>query len=507
MKKTATVLMVITILSKVMGFAREMSLGYFYGTGAITDAFLIAFTIPGVLFNFVSNGVTTGYIPMFTRIESEEGREKAHRFTANLTNILLIIALIVCVIGLVFTEPIVRIFAAGYTGERLQYTVYFTRFMMFSVFAIGTSSVFRGYLNQHGSFVVPASTGFIMNFFTIGAIILSARFHNLRYLAIGGVAAQIIQYIAFPAAAKKSGYTHSAVLDFSDKHVRAIVMLALPIIVGVAVQDINRIVDNSLASIIMEEGGVTILTFANRMVGFVSGIVIISITTAIYPTLSRLANQRKITEMKDTFRQSMSMMNLLVFPAVTGLMIFSTPIVNLLFGRGKFGPEAVVLTGSALTFNAPSLLGMSIREVLARMFYSLRDTRTPAVNAVITVILNITFSVALSFFIGLNGLALGTTIATILGAVLLFYVLRVRLRGLSLTRLIGSTVKILVASVLMGLAGYAFYRFMAGSIGDNLRLLLSIVISAGVYGVLILLLRVEEARQMLDLVQARIRRK
>ena len=137
----------------------------------------------------------------------------------------------------------------------------------------------------------------------------------------------------------------------------------------------------------------------------------------------------------------------------------------------------------------------------------MRDTRTPAVNAVITVILNITFSVALSFFIGLNGLALGTTIATILGAVLLFYVLRVRLRGLSLTRLIGSTVKILVASVLMGLAGYAFYRFMAGSIGDNLRLLLSIVISAGVYGVLILLLRVEEARQMLDLVQARIRRK
>lgn len=507
MRKTAIVLMVITILSKILGFGREMVLANYYGTGIVTDTFIIAFTIPTILFNFVSTGVMTGFIPMFTRIESEEGRPKALRFTSNLTNILLIIAFGVFVFGMIFTQPVVKLFAFGFTGEKLALAVYFTRFMMGSVFAIAVSAVYRGYLNQHNNFVVPATTGFIMNVFTIGAIILSAWNQNLIYLAVGAMFAQIIQYVAFIPAVRRTGYRHYPILDFHDSNVRTIVMLALPIIVGVAVQDLNKIVDSNLASFIMRDGGVAILTFANRMIGFVSGIVIISITTAIYPSLSRLAAARNVSAMKDTFRESLSMMNILVMPAVVGFILFSVPIVSLLFGRGAFTEEAVRNTGMVLAIFAPGLLGIAIRDVTSRMFYAMHDTKTPAVNAVITVFLNILFSIIFALFMGLNGLALGTTLATFIGAALLLYVLRVRLQGLYLSSLVGSTVKITVASILMGAIAYAFYSFTGDFFSDNLRLLVSIALAAGSYAVFILVLRVEEARQLIDIVKNRMKRK
>lgn len=507
MKKTAFVLMAITILSKILGFGREMVLANYYGAGTITDAFIIAFTIPTLLFNFVSTGLMTGFIPMFTRIETEKGRPEALRFTSNLTNILLLIALAVFAFGMVFTPFVVKIFAFGFTGEKLELAVYFTRYMMVSVFAIAVSSVYRGYLNQHGNFVVPASTGFIMNVFTIAAIMLSAWYQNLMYLGIGAAFAQIIQYVAFVPAVRRTGYRHFRILDFSDPNVRSIVLMALPIIVGVAVQDVNRIVDNNLATLILEDGGVAILTFANRLVGFVSGIVIISITTAIYPILSRLAIQRDIPAMKTTFRESLSMMNILVMPSVVGLVLFSEPIVSLLFERGEFTAEAVRQTGMVLALYAPSLLGLAISNVLSRMFYALHDTRTPAVNAVITVIMNIVFSILFALFMGIRGLALGTTVATILGALLLLYILRVRMRGLSLKVLVGSTVKITIASLVMGAVSYAFYIYSAGFLGDSLRLLFAIAAAGLVYVVLILLLRVEEAHQLAGIIGRKFKRK
>ena len=506
MRKTAFVLMLITILSKVLGFGREMVLANYYGTGMVTDTFLIAFTIPSVLFNFISTGVMTGFIPMFTRLEGQEGRQKALRFPSNLTNILLVLAIGIFAIGMIFTQPIVKIFAAGFTGEKLALAVYFARFMMISVFGMAVSSVYRGYLNQHGNFVIPASTGFIMNVFTIAAIVLSAIRQDLLFLAVGAAFAQIIQYVGFIPAVRKTGYRHYRILDFSDPAVRSIVLLALPIIVGVAVQDVGRIVDNTLASYIMEDGGVSILTFANRLIGFVSGIVIISITTAIYPTLSRQASKRDIPAMKDTFRESISMMSILVFPAVVGLMLFATPIISLLFERGEFDAQAVHLTGMALAIYAPSLIGLAFRDVLARMFYSMHDTKTPAVNAVISVVLNVILSVLFATFMGLNGLALGTTVSTIIGALLLLFVLRVRLRGLSLSMLVSGTMKITAASILMGAVSFAFFYYTQGVFSQNLRLLLSIGIAAVVYGVLILVLRIDEARQLVEIVTRKTRK-
>ncbi len=506
MQKTAFLLMIITILSKILGFGRELVMANFYGTGDVANAFIVAFTIPTVLFNFIGVGVTTGYIPMLSRIEKEQGIDSGHRFTSNLLNLLMLIAVVICALGIIFAQPLVKLFAWGFTGEVLALATYFTRFMMVAVFGAALSAVFRGYLNYKDNFIVPASTGFIMNIFTISAIVLSATQKNLLFLAAGAGFAQLVQYVFFAPSVKKAGYVHSKYLNWKDPHVKYLVMLALPIIVGVAVADINTMIDRLLASLIAEKG-IAVLTYANRLLGFVSGIVIVSISTAIFPTLSRMAEARKIRDMKRTFCQSISLMNLLVLPSMVGFMLFAEPIVDLLFVRGQFTTQDGVMVASALFFYAPSLIGIAYRDILSRMFFAMHDTRTPAVNAVIMVILNVFFSILLSRFIGLDGLALGTSIATIIGSFILMQVLRVRLRGLTLSTIFKSSVKILICTAIMGVASYLFYRYSQSLFSsDTIRLFAAILVAVATYGVAVLVLRVEEAHQFIDLLARKLKR-
>lgn len=506
MQKTAIILMLITILSKVFGFGRELVMAYFYGTDIVAQTFVIAMTIPTVLYNFIGTGVMTGYIPMLSKIEKEQGVDAGYRFTSNMANHLLLLSMAFFIAGIVFARPLVRIFALGFGSEQIEMAVYLTRFMMLAVFGLGISAVYRGYLNQKGSFIVPASTGFIMNAFTITAIALSAWRKDLLILAFGAGIAQIVQYVFFIPAVRKTGYKHTFRLNTKDPNLHHMVILALPIIMGVAVTDLNTLIDRTLSSI-FAENGVAVLNYANRMLGFVSGIVIVSMSTAIFPTLSRMATDKNLRGMKRTFADSISMMNLLVIPAVIGFMLYAEPIVRLLFVRGQFTIADGIQTGGALFWYAPCLIGIAYRDVLSRMFFSLHDTRTPAVNSLLMVILNVILSVSFAQFMGLNGLVLGTTVATLLGALMLLYTLRVRIRSLHMARIVNSTVRILLASAVMGGASYAAYVGSAGFIGSGtVRLMAAIAVAVIVYVPMLFVFRVEEASQFWQLLRRRMGR-
>lgn len=163
MKKAALLVMIATILSKVLGFGREIALSFFYGASEITDVYLIAQTIPTVIFSFISAGVATGFIPMYSRILKEDGKLGANKFTSNLSNTLLLLASIIVAIVLLFTGPIVKLFASGFTGETLELAIRFTRISVFGVYFTALLHIFTGYLRLHDKFVIPALVGFPMN--------------------------------------------------------------------------------------------------------------------------------------------------------------------------------------------------------------------------------------------------------------------------------------------------------------------------------------------------------
>src|SRR5690554_4039882 len=155
MKKTALLVMIITVLSKIIGFGREIVLSYVYGASAITDAYLISQTIPIVIFSFISVGIATGFIPLYSRILNEQGQLEANRYTNNLSNALLLLASIIVTIVLLFTQPIVKLFASGFSGETLELAVAFTKISIFGVYFTALLNVFAGFLRLYGSYLVP----------------------------------------------------------------------------------------------------------------------------------------------------------------------------------------------------------------------------------------------------------------------------------------------------------------------------------------------------------------
>ena len=164
---TAFLLMVINILSKILGFFREILLSYFYGTGEIATAFQISFLVPYTILGFVMSGLSTNFIPTYTSLENKKGRNESDKFTNNILNIIFIIAIFATILAYIFARQIVFIFAMGYSGEIFELSVRFTRITILGMFAQLLNSILKGYLNIKGNFVVPGSTGFLYNIIII----------------------------------------------------------------------------------------------------------------------------------------------------------------------------------------------------------------------------------------------------------------------------------------------------------------------------------------------------
>ncbi len=501
MKKTAFLLMIFTIFSKIFGFARDITLAYFYGTSNISDVYLISTTIPLVIFSFIGTGINTGYIPMYSKIQNIRGTKEANRFTSNLVNFLIVICTIIFILGFLFANQIVKVFASGFQGDTLALTVKFTRISLFGIYFMGLIYIFNGFLQLKENYIIPALVGFPLNIFIIASIFLSSK-TNVVVLSIGSVIAAASQLILVLPFAYKKGYRYKFILDIKDEHIKNMVYIALPVIIGVSVNQINTLVDRTIASQI-SVGGISALNYANRLNGFVQGIFVLSIATVMYPMISKMAAENNMTGFKKSVSEAISSINLLVLPTTIGAMIFAEPIVRLLFGRGAFDANAISMTSYALFFYSIGMIGFGLREILSRTFYSLQDTKTPMINAAIAMTINIILNIILSKFLSIGGLALATSISAIFCTVLLFTSLRKKIGSFGMKSITISFIKILCASLAMGVIAKVSYNALLKNVNANFSLILSIGIGAITYFAIIYFMKIEEV----DVIVNAIKRK
>lgn len=497
--------MIITILSKILGFGREIVLSYTYGASAITDAYLISQTIPAVIFGFISAGIATGFIPMYSRVHNEQGQMGANRYTNNLSNSLLLLASIIVAFVLLFTQPIVKLFASGFSGETLEMAIRFTRISVFGVYFTALINIFAGYLRIYDNYIVPALVGFPMNLIIIAALLISSN-TNIYLIVIGSVLATASQLLLLIPAIRKTGYRWRPILNLKDEYIKLMVVIALPVIIGQSVNQINVLVDRTLASGIAV-GGISALNYAQRLNGFVQGLFVASITTVMYPMISKMAAEKNIKGLKTYVSEAISIINLLVIPATIGAMIFSKEIVALLFGRGAFTPGAIEMTSKALFYYSIGMIAFGLRDILSRAFYALQDTKTPMINSTIAVVLNIILNFILSRYMGIGGLALATSISAIVGTLLMFITLRKKIGGFGLKEISTSFVKISLASVLMGVIALWSFNVFGQALRGNLALILAIGVGAVTYAILIYFLRVPEVERTLEVVKKKVRQK
>lgn len=503
MKRTALVIMIITLFSKILGFGRDIFLSYFFGASSISDSYLISLTIPSVIFGFIGVGITTAYIPMQSRVIDDLGDEEGSRFTSNFTNITLIIVTIIFIIGVIFTKVIVKLFALGFSGEILSLTVNFTRISLIGMYFTALISIFSGYLQIKSNYVVPALIGFPLNIIVIVSIYLASK-GNYNILIIGtlfGTASQFLLMIPF---IKKGNFKYILLLNIKDDKILKTFYIALPVIIGTSVNQINVLVDRTLASA-LAVGGISSLSYANKLSLFIQGLFVTSIVTVMYPMISTYASKKNFIGIKEKLVESINIIIISILPITIGSMIFTSEIIGLLFGRGAFDHSAIQMTSSALFFYALGMLGFGLREVLVRVFYAIQDTKTPMLNAAFGIVVNIILSIVLSRYIGIGGLALATSIAAMVTTALLFINLRVKMGPLGMKQISISFLKILFASLVMGLIAKVSFMYLTMTLNQNFSLIVAIAIGALSYFVIIYFMKIEDVKVIVEVIKRKIR--
>lgn len=490
MKKTVLWVMIITILSKIFGFGRDITLAYIYGASNISDAYIISTTIPSVIFGFVSTGITAGFIPIYSTICESEGKENANKFSNNILNAVLIICTVIIVICLLFTRQIVSVFASGFDNDTLNLTIAFTRVSILAIYFNGIIAIAKAFLQTNNNYIVPALIGLPLNIIVIISIILSQKY-NLLILSLGFVLSVGSQVVFMIPSMKKLGFKYKLSLNLKSKHVKNMLFIAAPVIAGISVNQINILVDRTIASS-LAVGGISALTYANKLILFLQGVFVMSLATVLYPQISKMVAKNNHEGVKTSIRESINVINIVVLPATLGSMILAEPIVKLLFGRGAFEASAISLTTSALFFYSIGLTGYGLREILSRVFYSMQDSTTPMKNAVVGVLLNIILNIILSRYLGIGGLALATSIAATFTTGLLFISLRKKIGPFGMKQISISFLKILFASLVMGGLAKLSFNYLTASLSQNLSLLMAIGVGAVSYFVIIYFMKIED---------------
>lgn len=498
MGQTTLMLMFITIISKIFGFLREAVMASYIGASDLKSIYTTANTLPVVIANFVAVGIISGFIPIYNKAKNEEGEEAAEEFTSNVFNILMVFALVAVVIGMIFARPFSKLLSPDLDGAYLDLATNYTRIMMFAVFAYLYSAVFRGYLNLKGNFFDPAITGIIMNVVIIAFTILTGITDNPYYLIIGALLGNTLQYILFPRATRKLGYKHRRVLDFKNKYVRNLILISIPIIISSAAGEISIIVDNSMASAFFGKAAISKLFYSKTMLTMITGVITISVTTALFPKIAELGQLGKIEQMKERISSSVVSTMLLIIPASIGMAVLSEPIIGVVFERNAFTRNDTIIVAALLTAYAPNNIFQSIVDVVDRGFYAVGDSKTPVIVVLIQQFLNVIFNLILIKFFGIEGLAYATVLSTAVGTVLMLFQFRKKFGSFNFKSSLISLVKISLATVVMALVAYFTNKALAGVAPRIVALFVAIILAMLVYGFLILLARIPEVMDMVN---------
>ena len=509
--KAAIGLMAATLVAKILGFGRELALASAYGASNVSDAFLVAMNIPAVIFTAIGTSLGTAFIPLYCDVNSKGGEKASIKFTNNIFNIVVLICLVLSAIGVIFTPNIVKLFAVGFEGETLKLAVYYTRVMILGLSFLGMSYIMMAYLQVKENFIIPGLMSVPFNIMIILSIFLSVKV-SPAILPWGSLIGLSFQFLIQYPFARKKGYKYKPYIDFKEEHLKKMIWLVAPVLIGVAVTQINTMVDRTIASTLVE-GSISALNYATKLNQFVMGMFIVSISSVVYPMLSKLSSENNKEKFNKSIVTSVNTVVLLVIPVSIGAIILATPIVKLLFQRGEFDARATQMTAVALTFYSIGMIGYGLRDILGKVFYSLQDTKTPMINGIIAMILNIILNILFVKFTNMQlaGLAFATSISALLTITLLFISLKRKLGHFGGKSIALGMLKSLVSGLVMAAVTLFVYNNVANILGSGfikeaITLAVSVVAGAIVYGVCIIILKVDEVNIILDKVKGKLNR-
>ncbi len=500
--RATVLLMIVTIVSKILGLFRDSVLASAYGTGKYAAVYSTANSISTILFAVIGTALATSLIPLYNKLASEDSTERAMGFLNSVVNLVVIVCLSIAGLGIIFAGPLVKVFAPGYQGDVYTLCVQYTRILLPSIVFVGLANIFTSYLQIKKRYVIPGFIGMPYSIIIIVSIYLSLKTSPM-VLVIGTLIAISAKALFQLPFVYKEGYRYRPKINLKDPVMKDMMILILPVVIGVGANQINSIVDKSLASLLGTEV-VASFSYAIKLYEFVQALFITSILAVIYPRLSSMIVSDRMDSFLNSLKKTMNVIIVALVPIIVGCIVLSRQIVEVLFQRNAFTSKDTTMTASILWIYVIGILAFALRDVLTRGFYSMEDSKTPMINSIISIVFNISLNLILVKPLGYKGLAIATAVSAYIGLLLFNRSMRKKIEGYSSRDNYIVFVKSLFAALIMGLGVKLVFGIVASSlVGGLLFKLIALASAVGVgviiYALIMHFLRVEEYEMIFDM--------
>lgn len=505
------ILTVAALASRLLGWIRLLVIGSQFGASRELDAYFAAFRIPDAIFQLVVAGaLSAALIPVFSSYRARGQEEEAWRLASSVINLVLIALAALSLVMAIFAPIFVPIVAPGFDAPTTELTIRMTRVMLISPVLIGMGAVVTGVLNSYQQFTVPAIAPLLYNVAIILAAIFLAPIMGVEGLAVGVAVGSLAHLAVQLPNLARVGQRYDLTIGLGHPGVRRVAWLMGPRTLGLAAGQINFLVSTVLASG-LPEGSLTAYNYAFQLSQIPVGVIGVSIAVALFPTLSQDAALGRIGEIR---RQVANAVRVLVFVAapLTAIMIvLREPLTSVFYQYGLFSQSATDRTASTLLFFALGLGGHIVVHVLTRAFYAMQDTRTPVAWAVVAVAINVPLMAMLVGPMGVEGLALALSIASVIEVIGLLWFLRRRIESVDGSAIARTVVRSGIAALAAGLLMLGGLTLVQGSLSgilDNAvgRLIVLLLLSAA-GGAIFLLVAAALRSPELDQLRAILRRR
>ena len=482
--RSAGVVSVAVLMSRVTGLLRESMMARLFGAGLIYDAFMLGFRIPNLTRDLFAEGaLSSAFVPTFTEYLTNRGKQAAARLANLVATALIIVVGVVCALGVIFAPQLVHLMAPGFAAVpgKFELAVRMTRIMFPFLLLVALAAQAMGVLNASNKFGVPAMASTFFNIGSVGfGIALGIWFgpalhlSRIEGMAIGVVLGGALQLVWQLPTLYSLGFRFRAAFDWNHPGLQRIFRLMVPAILGNAAVQINVMVNTNFASTIADpvrglDGPVSWLSYAFRFMQLPLGLFGVAMASATLPSISRSAAAGNMDEFRRTLSKSLGMVFLLTLPSSVGLAILGKSIIGAIYQGGRFQLYDTQRTAVALSCYAIGLAGYAALKVLNPAFYALGDARTPMLVSLGSIVVNFATAEFMIHLAGLGhaGLALSTSVVALFGFFLLFEILRRRLGGVYGRDLAGGVGKVLIASLVMAgaiaLSSYGVERWLGVS--------------------------------------------
>ncbi len=510
--KSSAKMSIATTFSRFTGFLRNSALAYVLGGGVLNDTFTTANIMPNIIFELVMGGVLGSVIiPTYVHYLSNENDGETRYMISNLTNIILVIAAIVSLIGAIFSPFFVHVITLREPSKATPLMVMFFRVFAFQILFYALTAIFSGVLNSHRRFTMPMAAPILNNIVVIATVVglylpLSKTNPNLALLilAIGttaGVAAMAL--VQIPTAIKV-GLMPGLAFNIRHPAVKQIAKLGLPMLGSAATVQLSFTITYMLLQ--SYKGGA--MGFANAVAFFQLpyAIFAVSIITAIFPELSRFADSNDMKSFKDMLSLGLRSTSFIIIPSAIFIAIMAKPIIALTLQHGKFDSAATQVTANMLTAFAFGILSYSLYNMLAKVYYSLQDTKTPLIIGAISVPVQLGFNFIFMAFFNAAGLPLSYGSVLTFGVLAQLYILRKRLGPIGMSIILRAMARHLIAAVPMGIVIYLISSGIAwmgtsGGLRQMLEITLVAIAGTATYIWLSLLLGIQEVKFVRDILR------